>query len=669
MRIIIKLISYFLIFLFLLIFIEMVSISSKYQNRPFFSMDINNIRNPQIKKITRASDNFYTYLLLKFSKKHQKHLIQDDENFKEIPEFKIIPAKKDNFTISNLNNQNNLNDWTRSHGNQSSNRFSNLSKINLTNVGNLELAWKFKFNEVHRDIQANPVIAEGKIFLPTTKNKVISIDAISGKKIWEFKTNATPARRGLIFWKKKDRSMIYFCAEKQLISLYSENGQPDTNFGKNGIVKLKNRCKISPVIIKNNLVIATVEPSLEVYNLETGKLLWKYYLKKKSKEKRYGGKRYDYSGGNPWGGISADVERGIVFITTGNAGSYFVGVNRPDNNSYSNSIIAIDIFNKKKLWDFQEIKHDIWNYDIPAPPILTSIKKNKISIDVVVAVSKTGNTIILDRLSGEPIFDFRQRKAPRSKLPGEKTAYYQPDLELPQPFAKQFFSKDDVTNISLESSEYINKEIENSNYGFFEPHELNKKTILFGFHGGAEWMGGSVNNDNGMMYITSHNIPTVGMIHETENKNSYYKYYSSFKRLLDENGYPGSKPPWGNLTALDLNSGKIKWQVPFGEYEELTKLGVSLTGTENFGGATGTAGDLIFATGTLDKKIRAFNSINGEEVWSYKMDYVGSGPPSIYSINDDQYIVVASTGSYSLSKPYSTEFGNLLYCFKLKKND
>ena len=138
----------------------------------------------------------------------------------------------------------------------------------------MELAWKFKFNEVHRDIQANPVIAEGKIFLPTTKNKVISIDAISGKKIWEFKTNATPARRGLIFWKKKDRSMIYFCAEKQLISLYSENGQPDTSFGKNGIVKLKNRCKISPVIIKNNLVIATVEPSLEVYNLETGKLLW-----------------------------------------------------------------------------------------------------------------------------------------------------------------------------------------------------------------------------------------------------------------------------------------------------------------------------------------------------------------------------------------------------------
>ena len=182
-------------------------------------------------------------------------------------------------------------------------------------------------------------------------------------------------------------------------------------------------------------------------------------------------------------------------------------------------------------------------------------------------------------------------------------------------------------------------------------------------------MGASINNNDGMMYITSHNIPTVGNIHEVENKYSYYKYYSEFERLLDQNGYPGSKPPWGNLSALDLNTGKIKWQVPFGEYDELTKMGIPLTGTENYGGATGTAGNLIFATGTLDKKIRAFNSNNGEEVWSYQLEYVGSGPPSIYSINDEQYIVVASTGSYSLSSAYNVDFGNLWYCFKLKKNE
>ena len=164
-----------------------------------------------------------------------------------------------------------------------------------------------------------------------------------------------------------------------------------------------------------------------------------------------------------------------------------------------------------------------------------------------------------------------------------------------------------ITNISSKSETFIKNKIKNSNYGFFIPHEIGKKNIFFGFHGGAEWMGASINNDNGMMYVTSHNIPFIGKIYEDENKFSYYKYYSGFERLFDKNGYPGSKPPWGNLTAINLNSGKIKWQVPFGEYEELTKIGIPLTGTENYGGATGTAGNLVFATGTLDKKIRAFN--------------------------------------------------------------
>ena len=220
----------------------------------------------------------------------------------------------------------------------------------------------------------------------------------------------------------------------------------------------------------------------------------------------------------------------------------------------------------------------------------------------MVAVSKTGNTIILDRLSGQPIFDYRKKKAPQSKIPGEKTAYYQPYLNIPEPFSKQFFSKKEISNISNESKIFIENKVKNSNFGFFEPHELGKSTIFFGFHGGGEWMGASVNNNNGMMYITSNNIPTIGNVREVNSNFSYNKYFSEFERLFDQNGYPGSKPPWGNLTALNLNNGKIKWQIPFGEYEELTNLGIDLTGTENFGGATGTAGDIIFEYVLLDRK-------------------------------------------------------------------
>ena len=663
---------FFIIFLLFITFtiFEMVSISSKYINRAVITFDINNAQNPQIKKFIRSLDNFYSNFLVKYNSNQRKHLDQTDKNFESLPETKVIIGKKNNFTLSKKNEKNNLNEWLRSHGNHSSNRFSDLKQINLSNINKLKLAWIHQFDEINRDIQANPIFADQKIFLPTTGNKIIALDYKSGKKLWKHDTNGTPARRGLIYWpNSKDGPRIYFCAEKQLISINPKDGKLIKDFGKNGIVNLKRRCKVSPAIIDQNLIIATVEPSLEVYNILNGKLLWKYYLKEtKNNKKRYGGKRYDYSGGNPWGGISADVNRKIVYVTTGNAGFYFDGVNRPGDNKYSNSIIAIDIKNKKKLWDFQEISHDIWNLDIPAPPILTSINKNDKKIDVVVAVTKLGNTIILDRMTGEPIFDFHKRKAPRSKIPGEKTAYYQPDLKIPEPFAKQFFKINEITNISNKSKDYIKNKIKNANYGFFLPHELKKENIFFGFHGGAEWMGASVNHNDAIMYVTSHNIPWITSIKEIKNKNSYYKYESHSKRLFDQNGYPGSKPPWGNLTSINLNNGKIIWQVPFGEYEELSKKGISITGTENYGGATGTAGNIIFATGTVDKKIRAFDSSNGKEVWSYQLKFAGSGPPSTYFVDGKQYVIVASTGSLSLSSGYKNiNYGNLLYCFYLEE--
>ena len=174
----------------------------------------------------------------------------------------------------------------------------------------------------------------------------------------------------MVFLENQDDypSRLFFSSYKKLMSLNANNGNLINTFGKNGVVKLRNTSLTSPAIFENNLIITTSEPSLEIYDINSGKLLWKYILMKKN-NKRYGGKRYDYSGGNPWGGFSLDEKRGIVYLTTGNAGKYFDGVNRPGKNNYANSILAFDIKNKKKLWDFQEVRHDIWNLDIPAPPI------------------------------------------------------------------------------------------------------------------------------------------------------------------------------------------------------------------------------------------------------------------------------------------------------------
>ena len=161
-----------------------------------------------------------------------------------------------------------------------------------------------------------------------------------------------------------------------MISLNASNGKYNKSFGKNGVVKLKYPSVTAPAIYKNNLIVTTSQPAVEIYDLAKGRLIWKYILMEKQKN-RNGGKKYDYSGGNPWGGFSLDEQRGVAYITTGNAGRYFNGVNRPGRNKYANSIIALDIKNEKKLWDFQEVRHDIWNLDLPAPPILGSITRNE----------------------------------------------------------------------------------------------------------------------------------------------------------------------------------------------------------------------------------------------------------------------------------------------------
>lgn len=665
-----KFLSTIFIFLFVITSIsllDMISIEPKYLNQPTITFKINNVRNPQIKKVVRFLDSIYGKIYFNLSKKQNKNFIINKNFYDDLPGKIYVEGITDKYTSSNNLSKNNLSEWHRSHGNHSSNRFSNLKEINLTNIDDLDLAWSYKFDDLG-GIQANPIFAKGLIFMPSTKKSIIAINAINGKKVWEQQTTTKPALRGLIYNNEKDPK-LFFCDGKNLSALFANTGKKVKDFGKLGIVKLKGMCKVTPVIIKDTIIIATVEPALEVYNISSGELIWKYYLKEKIST-RHGGKRYDYSGGNPWGGISGDIERELVFVTTGNPGSYLQGVSRPGKNKFSNSVIAFDIKNKKLLWDFQETEHDIWNADLPAPPILTSIIHDSKNIDVVVAVTKLGNTLLLDRLSGKPIFGFNKFKAPLSSIPGEITAAYQPKIELPEPFAKQFFSMKNITNISKESRDYVYNKIHDMDFGFFKPNSIDNKNIAFNWMGGAEWMGASIDNNSGTMYVTANNIPyQTWLTKNKKNKYEYYEYSSHFKVLKDQNGYPASKPPWGSLTSLNLNSGKIIWQVPFGEYSDLTKIGIPKTGTLNMGGATATAGDLVFATGTMDKKIRAFNSNDGTEVWSYDLPFIGSGPPTIFSIDNEQYILVVATGSLSINRafPDEHEFGNFLYSFKLKK--
>ena len=277
--------------------------------------------------------------------------------------------------------------------------------------------------------------------------------------------------------------------------------------------------------------------------------------------------------------------------------------------------------------------------------------------------------MILDRLTGTPIYDFRYRKAPASKLSGEKTSYYQPDLELPEPFGESVFEINHIWSYDDKKRNELIKKYKNYNYGFYEPYELGKKTLQYNFNGGAEWMGGSIDHENNIMYITSNNILWETEINKIENKKSLIpKYTSSFKRALDENGIPIIKPPWGTISAINLNNGKIIWQIPFGEFDFLKKKGFPKTGTENFGGVTATAGNIAIATGTLDKKIYIFDSTTGKTLYEKTLPFIGSAPPSTYLYDDQQYIILHVSGGTTLQKGYPNlvETGNKLIAFKLK---
>jgi quinoprotein glucose dehydrogenase len=369
--------------------------------------------------------------------------------------------------------------------------------------------------------------------------------------------------------------------------------------------------------------------------------------------------------------------------------------------------------------------------------------------------TKNSDTLLLDRVTGKPIFPFRMRRAPTSDLPGEVTAPYQPDPELPERFGKMEFTPKDLTDRTPEAAELAAAQFKSVTTGFFRPASLGHPNLYWGMDGGAEWSGACVDPETGRLYVSANNLGWMisifrdddppenlsgpksrgRIIYETacaqchglnkmgigvapplrglrfrlsdseimrqvrtgtngmtafpnmsegeltaltdylllrdratppSNVKSERPRYSftGYPRFLDNEGYPASKPPWGTLNCLDLNSGKLIWKVPLGEYPALAAQGVPKTGTENYGGAIVTAGGLLFCSGTRDAKIRAFDKLTGEELWSAKLPWVGSAPPATYAIRGRQFVVIASTGN-KLGK--QNEYGDAYVAFALPK--
>ncbi|MEO7144821.1 MAG: pyrrolo-quinoline quinone, partial [Bryobacteraceae bacterium] len=366
-----------------------------------------------------------------------------------LPQYRTIPAAKASELTPSSGNvfQRDYRDWPRSHGDETSSRYSQLRQINRANVGDLEVAWIYHSKDGAGNLECNPVIVNGIMYAPTVGGYMVAINGTTGEEIWRYKPGGRPAMRGLTYWNgdRRHGCRLYFTSGDFLFALDAKNGHPVVGFGASG--KVPAGGVVAPAIFRN-VVVVPVWDVVKAFDVVTGQPLWEFPLISGAAGAATG--KMD-KGANCWGGMALDKQRGIAYISTGSPHPNFVGIHHPGDNLYANCVIAIDALTGRHLWHFQEIRHDIWDLDIPAPPNLVTLMRNGHKYDAVAQVTKMGNTLLLDRLTGKPLFPFRMRRAPVSKLPGEWTSPYQPDVQLPEPFARQEFSLDQVTTISTEA--------------------------------------------------------------------------------------------------------------------------------------------------------------------------------------------------------------------------
>ncbi|PYI79640.1 MAG: pyrrolo-quinoline quinone, partial [Verrucomicrobia bacterium] len=681
--------------------------------------------------------------------------VEDAQVRAALPEFKEIPAANPDELAPALGwpRSEAMTNWHRSHGDATSSRFSALKQINRENVSLLEVAWTYHSRDGTGNIQCNPIIVDGVMFAPTVGNHIVALSAETGIELWRFEPEMVnrglrledaAARRGLVYWRgERDApERILFTAGNWIYALDPKKGKPLESFGQAGRAYFPMAGTAVGAVYMRVFVIPGFYRDVSGYDVVSGKLLWTFHTVPKPGEFGYDTWNRVADGANCWGGMALDEQRGIAFIATGSPKPNMDGTGHHGDNLFGDCVIALDALSGKRLWHFQEIRHDIWDMDIPAPPNLVTVRHDGKRVDAVAQVTKLGNTLLLDRVSGKPLFPFRLRRAPVSKLLGEETSPYQPDVQLPEPFARQVFTREDVTTLNDEAHDYVLKRIGSANFGRFQPFEEGKPTVYFGIHGGAEWTGAAFDPTSGCLYVSANELPWIVTVFRNEpepprdpkNPTLGEKLYqqscaachgpdrvgigmapplrglrhrlkdedviallktgrglmpvappmmtdeqkalldflfvrdglqpastekpsrpgysaNGYPKLLDQEGYPGCTPPWGTLSCIDLNTGKIRWKVPLGEYTELTAQGIPKTGTENFGGAIVTGGGVVFCAGTRDGKIRAFDKETGKELWEHKLPWGGYATPATYEVKGRQFLVIAATGGGKLAGP------------------
>ncbi len=598
-------------------------------------------------------------------------------------------------------------DWPGVGNDPGCSRYSPLDQINRENVARLQPAWTYHTGELDRrpgkTIECTPIVVEGVMYLTTGYLRVVALDAATGQEFWQFdplkdhpfehRPASGGVNRGCAFWSDGrpggERRIIHGTSDGRLFSLDARSGKLDPKFAMEGIRNLREEldpkvARLSygptsaPVVWKDTIVIGfacdegpgiAAPGDIRAFDVRTGEQVWQFHTVPRpgesGNETWTGDSWKDRGGANAWGGLSVDTERGLVFAGLGSASFDFFGGDRHGDNLFANCTIALDARTGQRIWHFQTLRHDLWDHDLPVYPNLVTVTRDGKKVDAVAQVTKTGYVFLFDRVTGKPLFEIKDQAVPGSDIPGERASATQPVPVKPPPFAVQFLDESNVTDIGPANRASVLEKLAKIRGGpAFNPPSTVGTVVIPGYHGGANWSGASFDPTTGLLYVNSNNVPNIITLAESKasDRASHGPYgHTGYVQFLDHEGYPAIKPPWGVLTAIDLNSGEFAWQVPLGEHPELTARGIPRTGTETFGGSIVTAGGLVFIAGTKDERFHAFDKQTGQLLWEHALPAGGYATPSTYLVKGRQYVVIAAGGAGKLR----TRAGDAFVAFSL----
>jgi quinoprotein glucose dehydrogenase len=613
------------------------------------------------------------------------------------------------------------NGWLYYGGDQGGRHYSSASQINRGNVAELDVAWVHRSGDMarHGDEMENTSTQATPILLPpeageslvycTPFNRVIALDPGSGEQRWEFdpeidRRGDRPFRcRGVSYAEDRSagdtaacRHRLYLAThDRRLWALDAASGRPCEQFGQSGAVTLYGEEGYVPgdvsnssaplvadgVVVVGSTVIdfaraTTPRGTVRAFDAVSGRPLWAF-------DPLQG---HPGSGSaNVWAPMSVDEENGLVFLPTSAASPDYYGAQRPGDGTYANSVVALDLHSGELRWHFQHVRHDLWDYDTPAQPILFEWRKNGKTIPALAQLTKQGFVFVFNRLTGESLWEITEQPVPPSQIPGERTAPTQPKPIAPPQLLDPFLMPADAWGLTpWDRGDCARQLAELNNLGLFTPTS-EKLTLMYpGSLGGPNWGGGALLGNSGVLLVNINNLAFTGrLIPNTEGAGGADRkadhpahghrmqvtmqgtpYTIEIGSLQSPLGIPCNPPPWGKLVAVDLVKGVILWETALGSVHEMGPVDAPFHiewGTPNLGGGIATAGGLFFIGATMDRQIRAFDVDTGDTLWQYTLPVDATATPMTYTYRGRQYVVINAGGHHMFQRGQ----GDYLYAFSL----